>query len=179
MIASISRRYARALDAVCADRAELEAVCQQLGSLRDAIDGSAELRDLLFNPAFDRSKRHQAITALAPTVGLGPIATNLAHLLIDRNRFDQIGGIARSLSELADEAAGRARASVVSASPIPETLFPRLEQALAGALDRQVVIDRSVDPSLLGGVVAQVGSLRFDGSTRTQLETLRRELKQA
>jgi F-type H+-transporting ATPase subunit delta len=179
MIASISRRYARALHAVSAGGGELEAVCDQLRTLRDAVDGSPELRDLLFNPAHDLAQRHQAVDALVPAIGLGPIASNLAHLLIDRNRFDQLGGIVRSLAELADESAGRARASVVSAAPIPEALFPRLEEALSGALARTVAIDRSVDPSLLGGVVAQVGSLRFDGSTKTQLETLRRELKQA
>jgi F-type H+-transporting ATPase subunit delta len=179
MIASISRRYARAIEAVCAGGRELEAVSDQLRTLRDAVESSAELRDLLFNPAFDRARRHQTVDALVPVAGLGTIASNLAHLLIDRNRFDQLGGIVRSLAELVDEAAGRARASVVSAAPIPEALLPKLEQALSGALSRQVAIDRSVDPGLLGGVVAQVGSLRFDGSTRTQLETLRRELKQA
>ncbi|MHB1844655.1 MAG: ATP synthase F1 subunit delta [Deltaproteobacteria bacterium] len=179
MTASIARRYARALLEACPDGAKADQAVGELSRLRAALDESTDLRNVLFNPAFERAQRHALVDALAKPLSLGPLTQNLAHLLVDRSRFHFVGGIARAFQELADERAGRSRASVVSASPLPPELAPRLERALSAAVSRNVTVEARVDPSLLGGVVAQVGSLLFDGSVKTQLDGLRRELKQS
>jgi F-type H+-transporting ATPase subunit delta len=76
------------------------------------------------------------------------------------------------------EKLGRVRAKVTSAVPLDEAAARLLAEKIAGATKAQVVVERAVDPALIGGVVAQVGSLVYDGSVRTQLEQLRRTLKQ-
>jgi F-type H+-transporting ATPase subunit delta len=70
------------------------------------------------------------------------------------------------------------RAHVASAVPLDAAAVNRLSKRLAEATRARVIVDREVDESLLGGVVAQVGSLTYDGSLKTQLEILRRTLKQ-
>ncbi|MHB8417358.1 MAG: ATP synthase F1 subunit delta [Myxococcales bacterium] len=181
MNASISRRYARALLEVAASLGggEADAVAAQLAALAQAVDVSADLRNLLFNPAFDRPQRHQAIGALAGALSLGPTVACFAKLLVDKDRFRLLAEIAASYHELADELAGRARASVTTAAPLPPDVARDMERALSGAVSRQVTIEARVQPALLGGAVAQVGSLLFDGSVRSQLESLRRALKTA
>ena len=79
---------------------------------------------------------------------------------------------------LADAKLGRLRARVVSAAPLDPAAAQHITDRLAAATRSQVILERAVDPELLGGVVAQVGRLTYDGSLRTQLEDLRRSLKQ-
>ena len=177
MIASVARRYARALLEVSGDPAQVDRDAASLGRLWSALEASHDLRDVLFNPAFDRQQREGVVGGLAIALELGPTVANLARLLVDRGRFDQLGAIARSFQELADERAGRARAMVITAAPLAAELGPELARVLSLAVARNVTVEERVDPALLGGVVAQVGTFLFDGSVRTQLELLRRELK--
>jgi F-type H+-transporting ATPase subunit delta len=177
VIGSISRRYARALLEVAVPNGTADEVADELEHLSEALSVSEDLRNVLFNPAFDHKQRHLVVNELGRALGLGPTVHSLARLLVDRDRFKQLDGIADSYRELADEHAGRARASVRTAAPLPPEVSTRLELALSKAISRKVSIEVGVDPSLLGGAVAQVGSLLFDGSVKTELEDLRRTLK--
>jgi F-type H+-transporting ATPase subunit delta len=177
VIGSISRRYSRALLEVAVPQGAADAVADELERLAGAVKASEDLRNVLFNPAFDRKQRHQVVEALTQTLGLGTTVGSLAKLLVDRDRFRQVGAIAESYREVADEHAGRARASVRTAVPVPAEVAPKLELALSKAVSRKVALETRVDPALLGGAVAQVGSLLFDGSVKTELEDIRRTLK--
>jgi len=80
---------------------------------------------------------------------------------------------------LVDRQAGRIRATVTSAGPLSEHELERLREAIGRTTGRAVVLESKTDSSLIGGVVAQVGPTMLDGSLRTQLERMRRELKRA
>lgn len=183
MIASIARRYARALIEVAAESGEadamgsIDAIGVELESLTAAVQSSLALRDILTNPAFSREQRQEAFQAVASALQLSLPLVNLVRLLIDRHRAEQLGDIARVYRELSDDRAGRARAQVRAASALPPELASALQAALSTAVKRQVTMDVTVDHSLIGGAVAQVGSYLFDGSIKGQLGTLRRELK--
>jgi len=179
MIASVARRYARALLEVGAETSSIDAFGAELARVAAAMHVAPELRDLLTNPAFSREQRHAALEAVAGPLALSLSVRNLVKLLIDRNRAAQLSDIARIYGELADELAGRARAHVWTAAPLPPELASSLEKALSGAVKRQVTVETSVDSSLLGGAVAQVGSFLFDGSVKGRLKELRRELKRS
>jgi F-type H+-transporting ATPase subunit delta len=98
-------------------------------------------------------------------------------LLIDRRRLGALSSIARQFRDLADVRAGRVRGKVVSATPLaPETL-QKLEQALASVTNAKVLLQTEVDPSVIGGISTQVGSVLYDGTLRTGLEEIRRALK--
>jgi F-type H+-transporting ATPase subunit delta len=177
VIGSISRRYARALLEVAAPSGAADTVAEELERVAAALAASDDLRNVMYNPAFDRAQRRQVVEGLIGALSLGATVGNLSKLLVDRDRFRDVASIAQSYRELADEHAGRARASVRTAAPLPAEIAPRLAAALSAAVSRTVSLDASVDPSLLGGAVAQVGSLLFDGSVKTELEELRRSLK--
>jgi F-type H+-transporting ATPase subunit delta len=177
VIGSISRRYARALLEVAGPQGSADAVADELESLSAALAVSDDLRNVLFNPAFDRQQRQLVVEGLIGALKLGATVGNLACLLVDRDRFRHLGAIAQSYREIADEQAGRARASVRTAVALPAEIAPKLEVALSAAVSRKVSLETRVDPGLLGGAVAQVGSLLFDGSVKTELENLRSTLK--
>jgi F-type H+-transporting ATPase subunit delta len=78
-----------------------------------------------------------------------------------------------------DEQVGRVRATVTSAVPLDDAQLQRLRDTLSSATRKSIVLESKTDPSLVGGVVAQVGARQYDGSIRTQLERLREELKES
>jgi F-type H+-transporting ATPase subunit delta len=101
---------------------------------------------------------------------------NFYALLIDQRRLVDLPAIREEYARLADEAAGRTRAEVVSASPLSDAQRERLRRALASRTGKQVELSERVDPSLVGGAIATVSGLVFDGSLRTQLDQLRSAL---
>lgn len=175
---SIARRYARALLDVAAEAQRTDAVAEQLSSFVSALDNSRELEDVLLNPAYTRAQRTQVVEALMQLMGpFEPVLANTLRLLVDRARLTYLPDIARVYRDMADARAGRARGMVTSAAPLAPDALEDLRKNLQQITQRNVVLETRVDPNLLGGVSAQVGSVLYDGSVRTQLEHMRRELK--
>ncbi len=175
---SIARRYARALLDVAVEAQRTDAVAEQLASFVSIFEKSRELSDVLLNPAYSRTQRSQVVEALMQMAGtVEPVLANTLRLLVERNRLTYLPDIARVYRDMADTRAGRARGMVTSASPLAPDALEDLRKNLQQITQRNVVLETRVDPSLLGGVSAQVGSVLYDGSVRTQLEHMRRELK--
>ncbi len=174
---SIARRYAKALFGLAEQQGRVEAWNDSLQALKQAVEGSADLRDVLSNPVYSREQRRAIVTQLAAAVKLDPEPANLLFLLGDRNRLAYLSAIVDTFRELADQHLGRVRARVTSAVPLEPAAAQAIADQLANKVAAKVIVERSVDPGILGGVVAQVGSLVWDGSVRTQLEALRKTLK--
>lgn len=173
---SIARRYARALLDLAAEDSQLDAVGEHLADLAAVVRESRELAEVFQDPAFSRAQRHAVLDALCARLETDRRVIHLAHLLVDRNRVRHLGAIARAYRDLADARAGRVHARVVTAVDLPAAAAARLEKSLARAADREVVLERQVEPALLGGVVAHVGGRVYDGSLKTQLDRMKRQL---
>ncbi len=117
------------------------------------------------------------VAALATSLGLAETAANFLLLLADRDRLAYLPAIIQNFRDLADARLGRVRAKVTSAVPLSPDEAKRIAEKLAQGARAQVIVETAVDAALLGGVVAQVGSLVYDGSVRSQLEELRRAMK--
>ena len=173
---SIARRYARALFGLAEEQGRIEPWLNGLGALEEAIAGSAELRDALSNPGYAREERRALAGELARALQLAEEPRNLMLLLADRGRLESLLGVVGHFRTLADQKLGRVRARVISATPLGEAAATEIAGKLGQAARAEVILDRAVDPAILGGVIAQVGSFTYDGSVRTQLEELRRSL---
>jgi F-type H+-transporting ATPase subunit delta len=174
---SVARRYAKALLEVAAEAASLDRVTEQLNGFVKMMQQSSELSDILTNPAYTRSQQGAVMESVIKSLGsLAPAVANLLRLLVERHRMSYLADIARLFGDMADARSGRVRGKVISAVKLPDETIRRLEQSLTKLTQRNVVLDSKVDASLLGGVSAQVGSLMYDGSLKSQLEDLRRTL---
>jgi F-type H+-transporting ATPase subunit delta len=178
IMGSIARRYAKALFALAVDTGRVEAWSNSLLGLKAAVEGSPDLRDVLSNPVYSREQRRAIVEKLAAALSLDPEPRNLLFLLGDRNRLSYLAAVVDTFRDFADQHLGRLRAKVTSAVKLDEAAAQAIADKLSQATKAQVLLDRVVDPAILGGVVAQVGSLVYDGSVRTQLEDLRQQLKQ-
>jgi F-type H+-transporting ATPase subunit delta len=176
---SIARRYTRALLELATEAGRADAISEQLNTFAGALAQNRDLTDVLFNPAYSREQRSRVMEALLQAFGpVEPALANTLRLLVDRNRLGYLPDIARLFRDMADAQAGRVRGQVTSAAPLTAEDLQRLSTQLQELTRRNVVLETRVDPSVLGGVAAQVGGTLYDGTLRTQLEQLRRELTQ-
>jgi len=174
---SIARRYAKALFELAAEKGEVESFAESLLGVKRALAASPDLSEVLLNPIYAREQRRAITTRLAAELALPPELGSLLSLLADRNRLSELTAVAEIFGELADDKLGRVRAEVTSAVPLEGAAVERLSESLARAAKAKVIVERAVDPDLVGGVVAKVGRFTYDGSLRSQLEALRSALK--
>jgi F-type H+-transporting ATPase subunit delta len=177
IVGSIARRYAKALFGLASESGRMERWQAGLEALKQAVESSPELHEVLANPAYEKGQRRGIAEKMAQALELDEEPANLLYLLGDRNRLGYLPAIVDHFRALADQRHGRVRATVTSAVPLADQDARHLAERLAETTRAEVIVERIVDAALLGGVVAQVGSLVYDGSVRTQLEELRRTLK--
>jgi F-type H+-transporting ATPase subunit delta len=178
VIASVSRRYAKALLSLALEGGEHERTEEQIEAVARTISDSQEARTLVHSPGYTVAQRHALVDVLAQRLQLSQTLVNFLHLLVDRHRLAELPDIARSYRELVDAQIGRVRGTVTSSQPLTADELERLRGALAQVTRKSLVLDTRTDGRILGGVVAQVGATVWDGSLKTQLERLRQELKQ-
>jgi F-type H+-transporting ATPase subunit delta len=178
IMGSIARRYARALFSLAVESDRVESWSDSLQALQVVIDGSPDLRDVLSNPVYSKEQRRAIVRQLAAALRLDQEPTSLLLLLGDRNRLGYLPAVVSAFREQADRQLGRLRAQVTTAIALDAAAAQAMADKLSQVTRQKVMLDHAVDPALLGGVVAQVGNLVYDGSVRTQLEDLRRTLKQ-
>jgi len=172
----LATRYARALLSAIPDFERAQEADRFLSALREAIEESANFRDLLLDPALSRAHRKGMLRELARNGDQPPQVENFLTTIIDNNRASSLPSIARVFHDELQEKMGIVPVELTSAAPLTDELRARARQALERATGRKVRLETSVDPSLIGGAVTRVGSLVYDGSLRTQLERLRRRM---
>jgi F-type H+-transporting ATPase subunit delta len=174
---SVARRYAKALFSLALELGKVDAWAEALERLGKVLREEPELEELLGSPVYAREERKALVAKLAAALSLDTEPANLLHLLGDRNRLDRLADVVHAFGELADAHLGRVRARIVSAVPLEPAALDAIAHRLSQATRAKVLLDRTVEPAILGGVVAHVGSVVFDGSVRTQLDDLKKSLK--
>jgi F-type H+-transporting ATPase subunit delta len=169
---SVARRYARALFGIGVDKGNFEALGQELEALAAVYTESLELRQTLENPVFSTTQKRAIMEKILPRVAPTPLVQTFALLLVERRRIGALPMIARAYQEMTDAQLGRVRATVSSARPLDLITTGEIQRALERRTGKKVLMKTEVDPTLIGGVVARVGSLVLDGSLRTRLATL-------
>ncbi len=124
-----------------------------------------------------RKDAGKAFAALAPQLKLDPVTTNFLGVLARNGRKGQLRAVIRAFRRLAAEHRGEATAEVVTARALNDDQLAQLKQQLRARAGRDVNIDATVDPSLLGGIVVKLGSQQIDASIRTKLNRLAQAMK--
>jgi len=173
---AVARRYARALFGLARDEGRVEPLRAEFDALVALLTEHTALRNTIFRPLRPSGERRAVLRSVCERLGASDTLRRFCMFLVDRRRVVEIEAIHTAYAELADSAAGRMRARVVSATRLSDEQRERLRRALSARTGRELDLELEVDASLLGGAVAQVGDLVFDGSLRTQLGQLRESL---
>jgi len=175
-ITAAARRYARALFGLAKEEGRISETREELHRLAGVLEESEELRNVLFRPLHPIAERRAVLVEISGRLGVAPTVRKFFSFLVDQRRLIDFEGICAEYERLADVAAGRSRAEVVTAAPLSDEQRERLRRALSARTGMDVELDVAVDASLLGGAIASVGAVVFDGSLRTQLTQLRASL---
>ena len=179
MPSTVSLRYARALvDVLLGQRPGVpaippEVIPNQLDAFDSLLQENAELRILFLTPAISAAKKRAVLAELAPRLELEPLTKNFLNVVIQHGRMNLLVEIAAAFRTLLDERMGIALAEITTARPLDQGEQQEMEGALRARTGQQVRMNFALDPNLIGGVLARVGSTIYDGSVRGQLDRLR------
>jgi F-type H+-transporting ATPase subunit delta len=173
-LASSANRYARAIFELASEEGKVDDWARQLAVIRQVLDDPGA-RAVVDNPSVPAETRMKAVEEL-DLPGIGPEGMNLMRMLVASGRVGRIGEIADQFEVLADAAAGRVRATVTTAIPLSEADRATLGRDLSSQLGKDVRLESVVDPSILGGLVLQVGDRLTDASVAARLDQLRRQV---
>jgi F-type H+-transporting ATPase subunit delta len=167
--------YAEALFAVARAEGQSAQVADELFQVAQAVKGSDELIDKLADPHIPVATRQQIVVDLLD--GKAQSATvNLVSLVVGNGRARELGAIVDAMVAMSAQAANKEVAEVRSAIALTDDQKTRLADALGKATGKQVEVKVIVDPSVQGGLVAQVGDTVIDGTVRRRLDQLRNAL---
>jgi len=172
----VSRRYAKALVELARSQSTLEEVGEELARFSALLEEEETLRYLFFNPGIASVHKVRILKELAERANLSSLSVNFLNLLLRKGRFQNLPDILRQYRVFWDEILNRATAEVQSAVELSEETQARLREKLSRVTGKEIILKTSTNPELLGGIVARIGSVVFDGSVRTQLNQIREKL---
>ena len=173
---AIARRYAAALFDVTRTNNSLDAAQAGLASFVALVSGSPELATVFGSPAIPAAKKRAVADALVAQLNVSPEIQRLVAALGDRDRLGLVADVATAFDARVRQEKQILQADVTTAVPLTTERVASLSAALGKALGGTVTIEQHVDPSIVGGVIAKVGSLVFDGSVTRQLELMKTDL---
>lgn len=175
--ASLSGRYATALFDLAREGDAIAAVESSLATLRAALTESPDFATLTTSPLIGRAAAERAVLAAADSMKLDATTRSFLGVLAQNRRLAALPAIIRAFRSLAARHRGEVTAEVVSAHPLEAGQVDQLKEQLRHRVGRDVTVDLSVDPSLLGGLVVKIGSQMIDSSIRTRLNSLSQAMK--
>lgn len=175
--ASLAGRYALALFELARDGNQIDAVAASLAALRRAIDESDDLQALITSPLIARDERMRAMGAVVGSLGTDTLTGDFIGVLAQNRRLAQLPAVIRAFNLLAARHRGELTAEVTSARPLEADQVDAIRQQLRAQMGRDIAVDLSVDPVLLGGLRVKIGSQLIDSSIRTKLNTLAHAMK--
>ena len=173
---SASLQYATALVDIALEQGAAEPVKQQLEDFGAAYADSAELRNVLANPAVELAAKHGVIEKLAARLGASRIVRNFLFVVVDNQRTHLLPEILQSFEDVIRQRQGVAEAEVTSAAELTAPQKTQLQQTLERLTGRKIQAKYSLDPALLGGAMVRIGDTIYDGSVRNRLNQMRARL---
>src|SRR5688572_1928756 len=171
-------RYARALLDVVIKEGNPEQVDQELATFAGLFADNSELQKALGNPAVPVAAKRKVVESLVERTRPMPALGKLLLMLADRDRLTLVPELAEVYHERLMEHRQVINAEVTTAVPLSAERVAQFEKRIAAATGRRVTMTTSVDPSLIGGAVARVGSIVYDGSIATQLSRMQERLEE-
>lgn len=178
LISGVAKRYAGSLYELAADAGVVEAVESGLGQIETLIGESADFKRLIESPVFSADDQYRAITAIAEKSQIEGLLANFLKVVARNRRLFALPGIIAAYRAIAAEARGEIAADVTSAHELNATQQKELSAALKQVAGKDVTINLTVDPSILGGLIVKIGSRQIDTSLKTKLTSMKLALKE-
>lgn len=131
---------------------------------------------MLATPSVPANRKKAVIGRIAAVLGIARVPRNFLYVLVDHRRMTSLRAIIGQFEQAVDEHLGFTRADVISAGPLSDAQRAALSAQLERLTGKKIRMRAEVDPALIGGAVARIGSTVYDGSVRGRLASLERRL---
>lgn len=173
----VAKRYARALYDLGMEEGLNDKILEDMKKVSEVIKESQEFRAMMESPLYDIILKKRVLKSVISKISLTEYLGNFLNILLDKDRFKLLDEILEAYTVMLDEASGRVRAQIKSATELSDEQMQRIKKTMSGLMKKEVDVDVAVDPSLIGGLVAEVQGMIYDGSVKTQLSKLKQSLK--
>lgn len=178
MSAAVARRYAKAIFELAKEEGKLSEVTQELVRVAEAYEASPEFQALEMTPGLTDEDRTGVVAAIAQRAGGSDLTVRTVQMLAERQRLAILPDLVELLGDMADEELGLLRGHVTSAHDLSESYRDRLRKKIEQATGKKVMLTFETDPTLLAGIVTQIGDRVVDGSIRGKINDLAESLRQ-
>lgn len=178
LVSGIAGRYATALFELADEANDLDGVEKDMIALGEALDDSADLRDLVTSPVYSRSEQGAAMAAIAEKMELSQLTRNVLGLMATKRRLFVLDGMIDGYRALLAAKRGEVEAEVTSAAKLSDAQVKALSEKLKASVGKDVALKLSVDERLIGGMIVKVGSRMIDTSIRAKLSSLQNAMKE-
>lgn len=178
IVSGMAGRYATALFELADEAGSIDAVKADLDTLSALIAESPDLARLVKSPVFTAEDQLKAISAVLQQQGIFGLAANFVKLVARNRRLFALPKIISDFAALVAAKRGETNAAVTVAAPLSDEHFAALKEALAYKTGKDVYLDVTVDPSILGGLIVKLGSRMVDASLKTKLNSIRHAMKE-
>jgi F-type H+-transporting ATPase subunit delta len=178
-VIAVARRYAEALADVATERKQVDQVRQELKQFVELYRTSPELSAFIPNSGISQSDKLKVVNAIIARTRPSEATSNLLRLLLKHYRLESISVVYQEFQKEINRRMGIVPAEITTAGPVSagdQEIMVRRLQAVTG---KQVQANFTVDPALIGGAITRIGSVVYDGSIRTQLETIKQRMVSA
>lgn len=178
LISGVAQRYAGSLFELALEAKSIASVEQDLGRFEALLEESADLRRLISSPVFTSEDQLRAVSDIAEKAGIDGLVGNFLKVVARNRRLFAVPGMIAAFRAIAAEHRGEVTADVVAAHELSADQQKELKATLTGVAGKDVTVNVTVDPSILGGLIVKMGSRQIDTSLRTKLSSLKLALKE-
>lgn len=174
---SLARRYARALLAIGEEEGQARRILEEVEQFDKLASDTPLLREMMEAIHINRRDKKAALEASLAPAGFLASTRNFLFLLVDKGRMNILSPIVSEFRRLIEQIEGIERVEVVVPMPLTGTQRDMLQSVLEGQTGKKVMLEETVEPGVLGGMIVKVGSTVYDGSARTQIKQIRQNLE--
>ena len=177
-VSDVAQRYAGSLFELALEAGAVDTVEADLSGFEATLSESADLRRLIESPVFSADDQYRAITAVVEKANMVGLVGNFLRVVARNRRLFAVPGMIKAFRAIAAEQRGEVVAEVTSAHDLTDAQRAELASTLKDVAGKDVTVNITVDPSLLGGLVVKIGSRQIDTSLKTKLNSLKLALKE-
>lgn len=175
----IDKKYAQALFDAVQPPITHDAILEQLRQLEAFLKKEKKIFHFLSNPINDVSQKYTIAHKIKEAIDLNTLVFKFFNLLLKRNKMDILPGITREYQTLCYEEKGIAVVEITTAMPLDERNRQKLHAAMEEIMKKKIILSYSINPNLIGGIVAKSGSMVYDGSIQRQIDLIKEKILEA
>jgi F-type H+-transporting ATPase subunit delta len=179
IVSGMAGRYATALFELARESNVIDRVQSDLKFFDALIADNSDLKRLVRSPVFAADEQAKALGAVLEKAGISGIAANFLRVVTSNRRLFAVRDMIRGFNKLVAAHKGEVTAQVTVAEQLNDTRMNDIRAALREVTGKDVQVDVTVDPSIIGGLKVKLGSRMVDASLRTKLNSIKIAMKEA